>query len=121
MSFMQPLTIIVATADPARFHAALSLAAAQAALDRPIRLFLQAEAVSLLRLPIAAPFDDRYAAAGLPTLAALIEESRVLGVAITACQSGLALADMTTADLPPGIETGGLIDLLRHESQILFA
>nr|WP_106639668.1 DsrE family protein [Allosphingosinicella vermicomposti] len=118
---MQPLTIIVPTADPARFHAALSLAAAHAALDRPTRLFLQAEAVILVRTPIAAPFDDRYAAAGLPKLAALLEESRALGVLVIACQSGLVLAGMTAAELPPGIETGGLIDLLRGEGQILLA
>lgn len=109
---MRGLTIIVATADPARFHAALSLAAAQAALERPARLFLQAEAVALLRQPVAMPDDPRYNAAGIPRLGELLNEAMALGVTIIACQTGLALAGMEARDLPDGIETGGLIELL---------
>jgi predicted peroxiredoxin len=112
MLHMRGLTIIVATADPARFHAALSLAAAQAALERPARLFLQAEAVALLRRPIARPDDLRYSAAGMPRLGELLEEAMALGVTVTACQTGLALAGMEASDLADGIETSGLIELL---------
>ncbi|QPQ56242.1 DsrE family protein [Allosphingosinicella flava] len=115
---MRPLTVIVAGPDPARFHAALSLAAAAAALDRPVRLFLQAEAVALLRAPIAAPGDAAYAKAGMPVLAALLEEAQALGVAVTACQSGLALAEMTAAALPPEVDTGGLIEALAGHPEI---
>lgn len=112
MLHMRGLTIIIATADPARFHAALSLAAAQAALERPARLFLQAEAVALLRQPVAMPDDARYSAAGMPRLGELLDEAMALGVTVTACQTGLALAGMEASDLPGGIETGGLIELL---------
>lgn len=120
---MRGLTIIVATADPARLHAALSLAAAQAALDRPARLFLQNEAVALLKQPIAAPQDARYSAAGVPTLAQLLGEAAALGVVVTACQTGLVLAGITAADLPDGIETGGLVELLARsgDSQVVMA
>ena len=48
MPGMRGLTILVAAADPERFHAALSLAAAQAALGGRARLHLQGEAVALL-------------------------------------------------------------------------
>jgi predicted peroxiredoxin len=114
---MRGLTIIVATADPARFHAALSLAAAQAALERPARLFLQAEAVALLRQPVAMPDDARYSAAGMPRLGELLEEAMALGVTITACQTGLALAGMEAGNLPVGVETGGLIELLTQAAE----
>jgi predicted peroxiredoxin len=122
MSRLQGLTIVVAGADPARLHAALSLAAAWAAMDRRAHLFLQAEAVALLHRGDSV-CDSRYRQAGLPTLRDLIGESLALGVAITACQSGLALAGLTTADLPEGVETGGLVELLasRRDDQLLMA
>jgi predicted peroxiredoxin len=120
---MRGLTIIVAAADPARLHAALSLAAAQAALDRPARIFLQAEAVALIRRPVAMPDDARYAEAGMPTLGDLLGEASALGVVIIACQTGLALAGMTAGDLPEGIETGGLLGLLagRRDDELVIA
>lgn len=119
MSSLRPLTILIAGSDPARFHAALSLAAASAALERPTCVFLQAEAVTLLRPPLAAPQDPRYAAAGLPTLTELVEESQAMGVAILACQSGLPLAAMSAADLPSGVETSGLIAMLSGEAELV--
>lgn len=123
MCRVQGLTIIIAGADPERFHAALSIAAAQAALDRPAALFLQADAVRLLCRPIEAPGDAPYSEVGIPTLSELFAEAKALGVEITACQSGLALAGMTAADLPGGVETGGLVDLLSRRSgdQLLMA
>lgn len=120
---MRGVTIVVAGADPARLHAALSLAAAHAALERPARLFLQAEAVTLLRTPVEAPDDRRYSQAGLPTLGQLLGEAAALGVEVVACQSGLALAGMSAADLPAGIETGGLVEMLARngDDQLLMA
>jgi predicted peroxiredoxin len=116
MSDMRGLTIIVIAADPARFHAALSVAAAHAALDRLTRLFLQGEAAALLRVPIFWAEDKSYSDAGLPTLGELLTEAIALGVGITACQSGLHLAGMTAADLPPGVTTGGIIEILAEQS-----
>ncbi len=105
---MRGLTILVAGSDPTRFHAALSLAAAQAALGARARLHLQGKAVALLRLPAR----DDPTAAGLPSLIELRTEAVALGVELTACQSGLALADVGFADLPEGIQASGLIELL---------
>ncbi len=106
---MRGLTILIAAADPARFHAALSLAAAQAALGGHARLYLHGEAVALLAIT---PEDPRYAAAGMPGLAELLDEAAALGVAITACQSGFALADLNHAEAALEVEDGGLIGLL---------
>jgi predicted peroxiredoxin len=120
---MRGLTIIVSSADGERFHAALSVAAAHAALERPTRLFLQGEAVTLLRSPIAWNGDVRHSEAGLPTLSELLGEAMALGATVSICQSGLSLAGMSAEDLPPGIETGGLVGMLATagDDQIVMA
>jgi predicted peroxiredoxin len=109
MPRLRGLTIIVATADPARFHAALSLASAQAALGRRARLYLHGEAVALLGPGSELP---GYAEAGLPGIADLQAEAVALGVTITACQSGFVLAGLRHADIGSNIEAGGLIELI---------
>lgn len=111
MHRMPGLSIVVAGEDPSRLHAALSVAAAWAALDRPARIFLQAEAVALLR-PGLLEADAQRHEAGIPGLAELLEESLALGASVTACQSGLALAGLSAEDLPAGVDTGGLVDFL---------
>lgn len=123
MPSLPGLNIVVSGEDSARLHAALSMAAAWAALDRPARIFLQAESVSLLR---ARPDGDESQSrvAGLPTLAELLEESLALGVSVTACQSGLALAGLSAEALPDGVDTGGLVDFLarsRPDDQLMMA
>ncbi|MFW2829684.1 peroxiredoxin [Sphingomonas sp. ID0503] len=105
---MTGLAIIVATADPARFHAALSIAAANAALGGRTRVYLHADAVALAAAP-ASPDDARYEAAGLPTLAQLLADALDLGVTLLACQTGLALSGVI---LPDHIEAGGLVSFL---------
>lgn len=119
MSDLRSLTIIVAGPDPSRFHAALSLAAANAARNAPTRIFLQAEAASLLRPPLSAPQDARFSAAGMPTLDELLRESQELGVSIAVCQSGLSLARMTAEDLPAGVETSGLMAVLSGDPRLV--
>lgn len=109
---MRGLTIIVVSADAVRLHGALSLAAASAAMGSPTRVHLHVEAVALLRAPIATTDDDRYAASGLPTLAQMLDEALGLGVAITACQSGLALAGLAADMLDPRVSVDGPIGVL---------
>lgn len=121
---MRPLRIVVATADAERLRGALVLAAAQAALGADAALFLQLDAVALLRAPIAAPRDDAHRAAGLPVLAALLDDALSLGVAIIACQSGMALAGLTADALPADVEIGGPIGFLQQtgdDARLLFA
>lgn len=113
---MRELRIIVATADAERLRGALVLAASQAALGGRASLFLQLDAVALLRPPIGAPRDGAHAEAGLPTLAALIEDALALGVTLLACQSGLALAGMSADALPAGVEASGPLSFLQAMS-----
>ena len=114
---MRSLTIIVAAPDPERLRGALTLAAAQAALGGRARLFLQLDAVALLRAPIAAPRDAGHKAAGLPSLEELLAEALSLGVALSACQSGMSLAGLSLADLPLGTEVTGPIALLQAQTE----
>jgi predicted peroxiredoxin len=109
MPNLRGLTILVATADPDRFHAALSLAAAQAALGGRARIYLHAEAVALLG---RVPEDDAHPGAGMPGIADLRAEAAALGVTLTACQSGLALARLSHGQAGHDVEVGGLIGLL---------
>ena len=95
MPDMRGLTILVATADPARLRAALTLASASAALGGRTRVYFHEAAVPSLADPD-------------PLIATAIET----GALLIACQTGLAAAGLTTDQLPPGVETGGLIGLL---------
>ena len=110
MPGMRGLTLIAATGDPERLRAALTLASAHAALGARTRLYAHEGAVTLLA------GDDMdagaLAAKGLPGRAQLIAIALESGVAIIACQTGLSLAGLAQADLPAGIETGGLVGLL---------
>ena len=91
MSGMRGLTIIVVTADPGRWRAALTLASAQAALGGRTRVYCHEAAVSLLQ-----PSD-------------LLDTARELGVTLIACQTGLAAHNLP---LPDFAEAGGLVSLL---------
>lgn len=108
---MRGLTIVVASPDPDRFHAALSLAAANAALDRRTRVFLQGEAAALIR-DARSPADSRRSECGVPTTQQLLAEARALGTEIIVCQSGLALCGLAADALPEGIVTAGLVGIL---------
>lgn len=120
---MPGLTIIVAGADPDRFHAALSLAAANAALAERSRVFLQGEAAGLLEPADPSEADRRREEHGVPMLHELLTEALAMGVEVIACQSGLALAGMSAERLPPGVTTGGLVELLagRRGDQLVIA
>ncbi|APL95860.1 peroxiredoxin [Sphingobium indicum] len=114
---MRELRIVVATADAERLRGALVIAAAQAALGGGAAVFLQLDAVGLLRMPVEAPRDEAHRAAGLPSLAMVIEEALGLGVTLLACQSGLALCGMTADDLPKGVEVGGPVGFLQQTGE----
>lgn len=121
---MRELRIIVATADAERLRGALVLASAQAALGGAASIFLQLDAVGLLKPPVTGPRDTAHEAAGLPMLGALMDEAMTLGVGIRACQSGLALAGLTADALPTGIEASGPVSFLQEtsdEARLLFA
>ena len=109
---MRGLTILVATADAERLHAGLTFAAAGAATGAPVRLHLHEGAVGLLQPPLITPADATRTKAGLPTLEQILEEALSLGVAITVCQSGLALSGIELDRLDPRIEAQGPVGML---------
>jgi predicted peroxiredoxin len=107
-----PLLLIAITNDAERLRGGLMLAAAEAALGGTVRIFLQLDAVALLRAPISAPRDSIHAAAGLPNLAVLLDDALELGVGITMCQSGLSLTGMRADEMDPRITVGGAVGIL---------
>lgn len=109
---MPGLTILVATGDAERLHAALAFAAAGAAAGTTTRLHLHEGAAALLKAPLEAPNDAARRQAGLPALADLWEEALALGVAISLCQGGLALSGLGLEDLDPRLEAQGPVGLL---------
>ncbi len=106
------LTIVLASPDQDRLRSALGMAATQAALGGPARLFLDGASVGLLVQPIAAPRDADHRTAGLPTLAELVETALTLGVSITLCQTGLALAGLAADRIDPRFAIGGMTMML---------
>lgn len=110
---MRAVTIIIATADPARFRAALTLALATSALGKRARVYCHEQAVTLLAREAQAADDGAgLAAAGLPDRRALLAMAQEAGVALIACQTGLAMAGLTLGDLCAGAQAGGMIGLL---------
>lgn len=95
MPDMRGLTLLIATADSARLRAALTLAAASAALGGRTRVYFHEDAVPLL-------------VTGEPLIATAMES----GATLIACQTGLAVAGLEATALPEGVEAGGLIGLL---------
>lgn len=108
------MRIIATTAEAERLRGALVLAAAQAALGGEASLFLQLDAVALLRPPVTAPRDEAHQAAGLPSIATLIEDALALGVTISVCQSGMALAGLSPDMLPAGMDMSGPVAFLQQ-------
>ena len=121
---MRELRIIAATADGERLRGALVLASTQAALGGRASIFLQLDGVALLAPSLEAPRDTAHGAAGLPTLAQLVAEAMALGVALFACQSGMALHGISAQDLPEGVAVSGPVAFLHEtseEARLLFA
>jgi predicted peroxiredoxin len=109
---MRGLTIVVADISSERFRSALNMALAQAALGGSARIFLDGEAVSIIRQPIAGWEDDAYEEAGLPTLPKLYAEALDAGVRIILCQSGLAMTGAEPRDYDARVEFGGMVSLM---------
>lgn len=109
---MPGLNIIVAAADDRRLYAALETAMAAAALGRSVRIFLQGEAVALLRAPVVFSGDAARKAAGQPDLAWMVDEAIATGIGLFVCQSGMALANVTAAELVPHVRAAGLVSFI---------
>lgn len=94
---MTGLLMIVSDVEGERFAAAMEVAAAAAALGRPVAILLRGPAVRALgQSHVAAAFD-------------LLFE---LGADIGICQTAMATHGMTAQDVPAGIEAHGMVHFL---------
>lgn len=114
MPDMPSLNIVVAVAEGRRLYAALEAAMAAAALGRPVRLFLQGEAVALLRDPVSFADDAARQAAGQPDLASMVEEAIAMEIELFACQSGMALIGVAATELVPHVKAAGLVSFMAN-------
>ena len=112
MHHLPGLSIIVAIAEGRRFYSALEAAMASAALGHPARIFLQGDAVQMLRHPIGFAGDRARKASGQPDLASMVAEAALMEVDLVVCQSGMALVGMTARELAPQARAGGLVSFL---------
>lgn len=112
MAAKRGIAIILSEASHARLHAALTLACAAAALGRPVRLFFHGESVAALTPERHWQGDAVYRAAGLASVAELVENAIGLGARVMACQTGLQLVGLAAVALAEGIETGGMVAFL---------
>lgn len=109
---MHGLSLVIASGDGARLYAAFETAMAAAALGARVRIFVQGEAVALLRAPVGFAGDAARRAAGQPDLAQMIAEAAAMNVVLIACQSGMALASLSAGDMGSHIRAGGLVGFL---------
>jgi predicted peroxiredoxin len=91
------LLVIVSEAHGERFAATVEVAAAAAALDRPVAMLLRGPAVKAL---------------GQPTIARAFDLLFEMGVEVGLCQTAMAAHGMVATDLPPGVEAHGLVGFL---------
>lgn len=125
------LSLIVFSGQYERVHYALVLAAAAAAIDRPVTLFFTGAALNALRAPpasgapgwhalagsgeqSAAALDARNASLGVATLQDLLTACGQIGVRFLVCEMGLRAAELTAADLRTDLapECAGVVTLL---------
>lgn len=107
------LTLILISEDAARGRAALSIALAQSALGGAVQLYAHERAVAFFaKAPRADDDAAPLAAAGLPDRRAMLAMATEAGVALIACQTGMALVGLGMDDLVAGVAPGGLISVL---------
>lgn len=109
---MRGLTIILTENAPERLRGALMIALTHQALEGRARLFFQYESVALLLPPIIASADPAHQAAGLPSLAALVDDALNNGVELILCQTGLHLTNARADQFDPRCTFGGLASIL---------
>lgn len=113
----EPLGLLLISAGHERAHYAFVLAAAAAAIGRPVTLFATNQGTrALLATPPDPAADAQIKNQGVATLAELREAAAELGVRLIACEAGLRLAGLTNAPLAPGVEIAGVVTFLEATS-----
>jgi peroxiredoxin family protein len=101
--------IMIVSDDAQRLWSALSVAAAYAALGKNVSVFLSGSAAACAAHDYQAACDTTHAAKGIATLAELFTSCAELGVAVSVCQTGMALCDLTAGDLKATCAATGLL------------
>lgn len=110
-----PLGILLISGGHERAHYALMLAAAAAALGRPVTLFSTNAGCQLLLAdaPLAADAREAHLASrGVATLAELLDAAAALNIRRIACEAGLRAESLEHAPLAEGVESAGLVTFL---------
>ena len=111
------LSIVVYSGDFGRVHYALMMAAAAAAVDRPVTLFFTMGAVQALRRPdgwvnlSGAEWDEHLKERKVADFETLLESAAQMDVTFMVCEAGLRAEDMKASDLRDDldIEVTGLV------------
>lgn len=105
---MPGLLLILTEAVGERFSAAVELAAAAAALDRPVAVLLRGPAVS---------------ATGRPEVAKVYDLLFEMGASVSLCQTAMVAHGLTPRDLSGGIEAVTMAGFLagREDWQLVLA
>jgi peroxiredoxin family protein len=99
------LSIVVYSGDFGRVHYALMMAAAAAAIDRPVTLFFTMGAVQALRRPdgwvnlSGAEWDDHLKDRQIADFETLLQSAADMDVTFMVCEAGLKAEDMSVGDL----------------------
>jgi uncharacterized protein len=111
-----PLGLLLISRGHERAHYAFVLAAAAASLGRSVVLFATNEGTRALCADIAglddAGRETRVRAAGVAGLADLRAATMEMGARLIACEAGLLMADVASAELLPGVEVAGVATFL---------
>ncbi len=125
------LSIVVHAGAFDRVHYALMMAAAAAAVDRPVTLFFTMGATQALRRPdgwvnlAGAEWDDHLKERNIADFETLLQSCAAMDVGFMVCEAGLKAEDMTADDLRDDItiEVSGLVTFFGQteaEGQTLF-
>jgi peroxiredoxin family protein len=109
----QPLGILLISGGHERGHYAFILAAAAAAIGRPVTIFATNEGCRMLasQLPDDAR-DGQVRAAGVAGLGELRDAAAELGVRLMACDAGLRMVGLPSGCLLPDVEIAGVPSFL---------
>ena len=111
------LSIVVYSGEFGRVHYALMMAAAAAAVDRPVTLFFTMGATQALRRPdgwvnlSGAEWDEHLKERNIADFETLLESCAAMDVTFMVCEAGLKAEDMSDDDLRDdvAIEVSGLV------------
>ena len=109
----RPLGILLISGGHERGHYAFVIAAAAAAIGRPVTIFATNEGCRALEadLPEDAR-DGQVRAAGVAGLGELRDAAAELGVRLMACDAGLRMIGLPSCRLLPGVEVAGVPSFL---------